>query len=114
METYVFAAVLCAAAFHATWNALIKIGLDHPDIVFEIVYGISDATGRDYDNSRAYALGYQPQDRFEPWLDQVLADDPQPAPETDPALSAAEITLGGHFSATEFIGSPQRLKSVGL
>jgi len=28
METYVFAAVLCAAAFHATWNALIKVGLD--------------------------------------------------------------------------------------
>lgn len=95
------------------FGQLVKIGLDHPDIIFEVVYGISDATGRDYDNNRAYELGYQPQDRFEPWLDQVLTEDPPPAPDTDAALSAAETTLGGQFSATEFIGSPQRLKSVG-
>jgi uronate dehydrogenase len=95
------------------FGQLVKIGLEHQDFVFEIVYGISDATGRDYDNSRAYALGYCPQDRVESWIAQVLAEDPSPPRGSDDALKPSEITLGGQFSETEFIGSPHRLKSVG-
>lgn len=89
---------------------LVSIGLEHPDLVFSVVYGISDATGRHYDNAAAYALGYQPQDAnavaFE---EQVLRDDPAPAAGSEAALSAAELTLGGTFSQAEYVGDTTRL-----
>jgi uronate dehydrogenase len=92
---------------------LMKIGLEHPAIVFEVVYGISDATGRDYDNRRAYELGYRPTATSEPWLAAVLSEDPAPPEGSAESQSPAETTLGGLFSASEFIGSPERLKAVG-
>lgn len=97
----------------ADLGQLVRIGLDHPDIVFEVVYGISDATGRDYDNRRAYELGYRPTATSEPWIAAVLAEDPAPAAGSIESHSPAETTLGGAFSASEFIGSPERLKAVG-
>jgi uronate dehydrogenase len=95
------------------FGQLVKIGLHHPDYIFEIVYGISDSTGRDYDNSRAYALGYNPQDRSEPWVDQVFKEDPPPELNSIAARSPAETTLGGQFSSIEFTGSPDRLRKFG-
>jgi uronate dehydrogenase len=91
---------------------LVAIGIEHPGIVFEIVYGISDATGRNYDNSNAHRLGYRPRDEVEPWLKQVLREDPPPAPGSPEAASPAELTLGGQFSAAEFEGSTERLKTM--
>jgi uronate dehydrogenase len=41
---------------------LVAIGLEHPDIRSEIVYGISANSRTWYDNSNAYRLGYKPQD----------------------------------------------------
>ena len=41
---------------------LVTIGIEHPDIRFEIVYGVSRNTRSWYDNSNAYRLGYTPQD----------------------------------------------------
>lgn len=90
---------------------LVRIGIVHPDIVFEIVYGISDATGRHYDNSSAYALGYQPQDSSEGWDRQIELEDPVPASGSEAARSAAELTLGGMFSQMEFEGDTARLLS---
>lgn len=89
--------------------SLVAIGLEHPDVLFEVVYGISDATGRNYDNRRAQALGYGPQDGSTSWEAQVMAEDPPPFPGSPAALSPAETTLGGAFSQAEFEGSPGRL-----
>ena len=88
---------------------LVSIGIEHPDLVFEIVYGISDATGHHYDNASAYALGYAPQDSIAPYEPKVLAEDPPPAFGSDASRLPGEYTLGGHFSGSEFIGDPARL-----
>ncbi len=90
---------------------LVTIGIELDALVFEIVYGISDATGRDYDNSNAYRLGYRPQDAFEPHLGRVLGEDPAPAAGTAAARAPQELTLGGQFSAGEFEGSTERLRN---
>ncbi len=44
---------------------LIQIGLDHPDIRYEIFYGASDNAAGWWDNSRANRFGYRPQDKAE-------------------------------------------------
>jgi len=90
---------------------LVSIGIENPDVVFDVVYGISDATGRHYDNSAAFALGYQPQDgAADPAAEAaVLREDPVPAAGSDAARSAAELTLGGHFSQSEYVGDTARL-----
>lgn len=88
---------------------LVSIGIERPDLVFEIVYGISDASGRHYDNSSAYALGYVPKDSSEGWEEAVGRDDPPPAAASEIARSPAEITLGGKFSQSEFVGDAARL-----
>jgi uronate dehydrogenase len=94
---------------------LVAIGLEHPDLVFEVVYGVSDTTGRHYDNSAAYALGYQPDDGtaaagFEAG---VLRQDPAPAAGSALADSAGELSLGGFFSQSEYVGSTARLRARG-
>ncbi|WP_194273929.1 NAD-dependent epimerase/dehydratase family protein [Variovorax paradoxus] len=88
---------------------LVAIGIEREDLVFEIVYGVSDATGRHYNNAAAYALGYLPEDGSEGWDDEVLREDPPPAAGSKAARSAAEITLGGQFSQSEYEGSTDRL-----
>jgi uronate dehydrogenase len=90
---------------------LVALGIEHPDLVFSVVYGISDSTGRHYDNAAAHTLGYRPQDgtaaaAFEA---QVLQEDPPPAAGSEAARSAAELTLGGQFSQNEFVGETARL-----
>ncbi len=90
---------------------LVSIGIEHPSIVFEIVYGISDSTGRNYDNSSAYRLGYKPKDVSEPFECEVLQEDPVPEPGSPAAESPAELTLGGMFSAAEYVGSSDRLRA---
>jgi uronate dehydrogenase len=90
---------------------LVSIGIENPSFVFEIVYGISDATGRNYDNSSAYRLGYRPRDVSELFESDVLREDPLPEPGSAAAESPAELTLGGMFSEAEYVGSSERLKS---
>jgi uronate dehydrogenase len=89
---------------------LVSIGIENPSIVFEIVYGVSDATGRNYDNSSAYKLGYRPKDTSAPFESDVLKEDPVPQPGSSAAESPAELTLGGIFSEAEYVGSSERLK----
>jgi uronate dehydrogenase len=76
---------------------LVTIGIEHPDIRFEIVYGVSDNTRSWYDNSNAYRLGYQPQDDSEPSAAAVLAREP---PGADPRT---ELYQGGTFVVAEEI-----------
>jgi uronate dehydrogenase len=54
---------------------LIGIGLDLPNLRHEIVYGISDNKRAWWDNSRAHALGYRPQDRSEDYAAEAIAGD---------------------------------------
>lgn len=54
---------------------LIAIGLAHPDIHCEIVYGVS-ATSRPYfDNAAAFRLGYAPKHNSEDYADKVGDDE---------------------------------------
>jgi uronate dehydrogenase len=54
---------------------LVRIGLEHPDIRHEIVYGMSDNARAWWDNGNAHRLGYRPQDRSEDYAEAVLAAD---------------------------------------
>jgi uronate dehydrogenase len=51
---------------------LIRIGLEHPDIRFEIFYGASDNKAGWWDNGNARRFGYRPQFRSEDFRDQAL------------------------------------------
>jgi uronate dehydrogenase len=90
---------------------LVTIGIEHPGIVYDVVYGISDASGRDYDNTAAHALGYRPLDASAPFEAHVVREDPQPGPGSPEATTPQELTLGGQFSASEFTGSIDRILS---
>jgi uronate dehydrogenase len=79
------------------YTQLARIGLEHPDIRFEIVYGISNNKRAWYDNSNAYRLGYRPQDDSEPWAAEILAA--EAGAQTDPI---AERYQGGTFCAAEY------------
>jgi uronate dehydrogenase len=81
---------------------LVKIGVDHPDIRFEIVYGVSGNKRSWYDNSNAERLGYKPQDDSESYAAAVLAK------EKPPADSLSELYQGGTFVAAEIGGDPNR------
>ena len=44
---------------------LVILGIERPDLHFEIVYGISNNARAWFDNANARRLGYRPQDRSE-------------------------------------------------
>jgi uronate dehydrogenase len=81
---------------------LVTIGIEHPDIRFEVVYGISGNRRAWYDNSNAFRLGYRPQDDSEAFAAEVLAlekpDDP-----------VAELYQGGVFCVAEEVPNPAPL-----
>jgi uronate dehydrogenase len=52
---------------------LIRIGLDHPDIHFEIFYGASDNEAAWWDNSNARRFGYRPKGRSQDFRAQAMA-----------------------------------------
>jgi uronate dehydrogenase len=79
---------------------LVSIGIDHPDIKFEIVYGISANKRAWYDNSNAYRLGYRPQDDSELYADEVLARE---KPSGDVIV---ETHQGGVFCTAENVPNP--------
>lgn len=85
------------------YTQLVRIGLEHPEIRYEIVYGVSNNRRSWYDNSNAYRLGYRPEDDSEPYAEAVLAAEP---PGADPI---AERYQGGSFCAEEYTAkSPRR------
>jgi len=83
---------------------LLIIGIEHPEIRFEIVYGASDnAPHAWWDNSNAVRLGYRPADRSDDFAQEVLSQDP---PEV-----GDERTFryqGGAFVTTETGGDPTK------
>jgi hypothetical protein len=75
---------------------LVRIGLEHPDVRYEIVYGVSNNQRSWYDNSNACRLGYKPEDNSEPYAEAVLAAEPS---NPDPI---AERYQGGTLPAGEY------------
>jgi uronate dehydrogenase len=85
---------------------LVAIAIEHPEIRFEIVYGISDNHRTWYDNSNAERLGYRPQDKSEAYAAEILAkhvDNPDPL---------VERYQGGTFVAAETGGDPSRSRPL--
>jgi uronate dehydrogenase len=74
----------------------VAIGIDHPDVRFEIVYGASGNTRSWYDNSSAERLGYRPRDNAEAYAAEVLA-------RGNSADFRAEMYQGGFFVHVEDI-----------
>jgi uronate dehydrogenase len=81
---------------------LVAIGVEHPDIRFEIVYGISGNQRAWYDNSNAHRLGYRPKDDSEAWAAEILEREP---PGADPSI---EKYQGGTFVLAELGGDPTK------
>jgi len=82
---------------------LVTIGIEHPTIRFEIVYGVSGNARSWYDNSNAHRLGYRPQDNAEDFAKEVLRREPPPG---DPT---AEKYQGGVFTVAEEVPNPAPL-----
>jgi len=82
---------------------LIGIGLDHPDIRFEILYGASDNAAAWWDNSRARALGYRPKGRAEDHRAHAEAEQAKIGPNP-----VGDLFQGGTFCADEFTNDVKR------
>ncbi|MDH3663761.1 MAG: NAD(P)-dependent oxidoreductase [Alphaproteobacteria bacterium] len=85
-------------------SQLIGIGLTHPDLHYEVVYGGSDNARSWWDNSNAYRLGYQPQDQAEAFAE--IAHEASNAKPDDPITAQFQ---GGTFCADEFDGETGRI-----
>jgi len=83
---------------------LCRIGLDHPDIHFEIFYGASYNERAWWDNHRAYELGYRPTGRGEDFRDHAMAEQAKLRP--DPV---GDYYQGGTFCSMEFDGDKGRI-----
>jgi len=90
------------------YTQLVRIGLEHPNIRYEIVYGVSNNRRSWYDNSNAARLGYRPQDDSEPYAEAVLA-----AQAGQPADPIAEHYQGGTFCAAEYTAKTPRPEGSG-
>ncbi len=84
---------------------LIRIGLERPDIVYEVMYGVSDNARSWYDNSHAFALGYAPESRGEDYAEEVLAAEPKTGKHP-----VAEHYQGGTFCAAEYSAEFETIK----
>ena len=84
---------------------LVSVGIENPDINFEIVYGVSDNKRSWYDNSNARRLGFLPQDDAELYAAEVLAKDKPGDPRT-------EMFQGGTFVLAEYGGDPSRKTAI--
>ena len=76
---------------------LIRIGLEHHDIVNEVFYGVSGNTRSWYDNSRAEAFGYRPKYDAETQVAYAEAEQKKLQPD-----AVADAYQGGGFCAIEY------------
>ena len=78
---------------------LVCIGVDHPSVRFEVLFGMSDNARAWWADPRAAALGYRPRHRSEDYAPQVLAAPHAPDP-------VADEHQGGPFCAHEYAARP--------
>jgi uronate dehydrogenase len=83
---------------------LIRIGLEHPALRFEVMYGASLNERSWWDNSVAYDYGYRPTGRAEDYRDFALAEQAKLPP--DPV---GDFYQGGPFCSQEFTGDKDRI-----
>ena len=83
---------------------LVTLGLEHPDLHHEIVYGVSDNVRSFWDNRSAYQLGYRPKHRAEDYATEALEAEADLPP--DPI---GDQIHGGGFGSAEFDGDMDRL-----
>ncbi len=76
---------------------LIRIGLEHPDIRYEVVYGASDNVRGWWDNSNARRLGYKPSGIGEDFAAAAMQDQAKLPP--DPI---GDLFQGGSFCSIEY------------
>ena len=86
------------------FRQLVRIGLEHPELHFEVVYGASESERSWWDNANAYRLGYRPEDKSEPFAAGIFAS------ESDSDDLVAERFQGGPFCSAEFAGDPDRIE----
>ena len=82
---------------------LVTIGLEHPDLHHEVVFGASDNALSFWDNGPAFALGYRPEHRAEDHRAHAMAEQAKLAP--DPI---GDRLQGGGFGAIDFDGDIER------
>jgi uronate dehydrogenase len=82
---------------------LIRIGLEHPKVRFEILYGASDNAASWWDNSRAAKLGYRPVGKAEEFRAHAEAE--QAKIGRDPV---GDLFQGGTFCSAEFTNDAKR------
>ncbi len=78
---------------------LMRIGLEHPELRYEIVWGASGNARGWWDNEPAHRLGYRPDDRAEEHTARALA-----AQAGRPADPVGDYFQGGEFCSMEFAG----------
>jgi uronate dehydrogenase len=83
---------------------LCRIGLEHPDIHFEVFYGASYNERAWWDNSRAYEFGYRPTGRAEDFREHAIAEQAKL-----PADPVGDFYQGGAFCSNEFDGDKGRV-----
>jgi uronate dehydrogenase len=76
---------------------LIRIGLEHPDIKFEIFYGMSDNAAAWWDNSNAVKFGYKPIGKAEDY--RASAMEAQKKVPKDPI---GDLLQGGTYPSDEY------------
>ncbi len=85
---------------------LIRIGLERPGLVYEVMYGVSDNSRSWYDNSHAAKLGYKPGYNSEVFAKDVVAK------ETTGAHPAGEFYQGGTYCADEYTADFETMKKT--
>jgi uronate dehydrogenase len=81
---------------------LVRIGLEHPDIRYEVFFGASDNARGWWDNAEAFRYGYRPQGRSEEFRDSALAADAKL-----PANRIGDWYEGGPFCSDEYDGDEE-------
>jgi uronate dehydrogenase len=83
---------------------LVRIGLEHSDLRFEIFYGGSDNERSWWDNHTAHDYGYRPTGKAEAFRDEALTAQAKLPP--DPI---GDYFQGGTFCSAEFDGDASRV-----
>lgn len=85
---------------------LIRLGLEKPDLVYEVVYGMSDNKRAWWDNAHALSLGYKPTGKSEDFAAEALE-----AQKKLPKDPVGDYYQGGSpFCSAEFNSDLEKLK----
>lgn len=83
---------------------LIRIGLEHPELQYEIFYGASGNARSWWDNEAATRYGFRPSGDSETMLQLALEGQTKLPP--DPV---GDVMQGGSFCSVEYVGDPDRI-----